>query len=231
MTGFFLFSPLFSERGIPTWIRFSLALACSLLLLPPLSSQITLTLDNPILFATEMIKEAALGYLLGFLFSLIFEAAAFAGQIVGTLTGFSATELLDPISNARSPLISKLFSLTLFALFLSLDLHHLLLRLLYESYQTTSSILTMGMVEATTRLFHHALTLALFPLTILLIVILCFAIISRFFPSLQIFWTGFPIQLLIGFGALAVAMGFFSQILQGAFYEFWTLAKKMLFPL
>ncbi len=229
LIGFFLLSPLFADRGIPTWVRFGLALACSLLLLPPLSSQMAITTAHPLLFATELLKECALGYLLGFLFSLLFEAAAFAGQLVGTLTGFSATELLDPLSNSKHPLVARLFSLTLFALFLALDLHHPLLRLLYDSYATIPPTLTLGMVESTARLFQHALAYALFPLTILLIVILCFAIISRFFPNMQIFWTGFPIQLLVGFGAIAFAVGFFGQILQGAFHEFWTLAKNLLF--
>lgn len=191
----------------------------------------TITVENPIFFTTQIIQEVAVGYLLGFLFSLLFEAAAFAGQLVGTMTGFSATELLDPSSNSSQPLISRLFVLTLFALFLALDLHHALLRLLYESYTTIPPNLTLGIVEASGRLFTHALSYALFPVTVLFIVILCFAILARFFPALQIFWTGFPIQLLIGMGAIAFAIGFFGQILQGAFNEFWSLAKNLFFPL
>lgn len=231
LIGFFLLSPLFAKRNIPVWIRFGLALCCSLLLLPPLSAQLTLTFDHPLLLATELVQEIAIGYLLGFLFSLLFEAAAFAGQIVGTLSGFSATELLDPLYNTKEPLLSRLFALTLFALFLALDLHHALLRLLYESFTTIQPTFALGIIEATSRLFVHALSYALLPLSLLLLVILCFAILARFFPALQIFWTGFPIQLLIGIGAIALAIGFFGQILQGAFQEFWMLAKKTLFPL
>lgn len=229
--GFFVVSPLFAKRAIPLWIRFGLALCCSLLLLPPLSAQFTLKPENPALFAAQIVQETAVGYLLGFLFSLLFEAAAFAGQVVGTLTGFSATELLSPLSNSDHPLISRLFSLTLFALFLSLDLHHILLRLVFESYTAIPLNLTFGVVEAFGRIFSHALSFALYPISLLLIVILCFAVLARFVPSLQIFWTGFPIQLLIGFGAIAFAVGFFGQILQGAFNEFVAVAKKVLFPL
>ena len=225
LLGFFLLSPLFSGRGIPLWVRFGVTLSCSLLLLPPLFGQVNLTLDHPLLFATHMLKEVALGYLLGFLFSLLFEAAAFAGQMVGTLTGFSATEILDPLSNSASPLISRFFSLTLFALFLSLDLHHPLLLFLSDSFTTFPS--TAGIVDATTRMFHYALSFALFPLTSLLVVILCFAVVARFFPTLQIFWIGFPIQLLVGFGVLGLTLPFFTQILAGAFNELWALAKSL----
>lgn len=229
--GFFVLSPLFARHAIPVWVRFGLALCCSLLLLPPLSAHLSLTPEHPILFATRMLQEVAVGYLLGFLFSLLFEAAAFAGQIVGTLTGFSATELLDPLSNNEHPLISRLFALTLFALFFALDLHHVLLRLLFESYTTLPPNAALATVEAAGKLFTQALSYALFPMALLFLVILCFAIIARFFPALQIFWTGFPIQLLIGFGAIAFAVGFFSQVLQGAFNEFLSIARKVLFPL
>lgn len=229
--GFFLISPLFPKGGIPVWVRFSLTLSCSLVLLPPLSTQLTLVIENPALYGLELLKETAIGYLLGFLFSLLFESVAFAGQVLGTLTGFSATELLDPLANAKIPLLSQLFVLTLFALFLALDLHHALLRLLFDSYLTIPSSMPYGIIEATTRLFHHALAYAFFPLSLLLIVILCFAIIARFFPSLQIFWTGFPLQLLIGIGGIAFAISFFGHILQGAFYELWSIAKKILFSL
>jgi flagellar biosynthesis protein FliR len=229
--GFFVFSPLFAKRSIPLLVRLGVAVSCSLLLFPPLT-QLSLKLSvHPFLFGTQLLKEFALGYLLGFLFSLLFEAAAFAGQIVGTLTGFSATELLDPLANSEHPLVSRLFSLSVFALFFSLDLHHILLRLLYESYAALPPDLPLGVVEASGRLFSHALSYALFPLALLLFLIICFAVFARLFPALQIFWTGLPIQLLIGFGAIAFAVGFFGQILQGAFNEFLSIAKRVLFPL
>ncbi|MCH9627981.1 MAG: Flagellar biosynthetic protein FliR [Chlamydiales bacterium] len=230
LVGFFLLSPLFSQRGIPLWVRLGAALSCTLLLTPPLIQQ-TISITHPFLFAAGLLKELAIGYLLGFLFSLLFEAAAFAGQVVGTLTGFSATELLDPLSNSRHPLLARLFSLTLFALFLALDLHHPLLRVLYDSYANLSPNLAFNVINATTRLFHHALAYAFFPLSVLLTLFLCFAILSRFFPNLQIFWTGFPIQILIGFGTIACTIGFFGQILQAAFHEMWSIALKILFPL
>lgn len=77
----------------------------------------TLSFDPSPLWTLLLIKEVLVGYLIGFLFSLIFEAAALAGQVVGTLGGFSATELVDPLANSSQPLISRLFVLTVFVLF------------------------------------------------------------------------------------------------------------------
>ena len=221
--GFFLLSPLFSGRAIPKNIRCGLSLACTLLLAPPLLSQHTPILEEPLLLSLQVIKELAIGYLLGFIFSLIFEAAAFAGQVVGTLMGLSATELLDPLSSQQHPLMARLFSLFLFTLFVSLDLHHPLLRLLYESFQTLpvnsypfSFETIRGVIEASGLLFHQALSFAIFPLTVLLSLIALFALISRFFP---VFWIGFPLQVFIGLIAVSTGIAFFAPLLENAFYK------------
>lgn len=229
LLGFFLLSPLFSNKGIPTWARIACALASSLLLFPPLFSQVILKIEAPLLLVTHLLKEVAIGYLLGFLFSLLFEAVAFAGEWIGVLSGFSATELFDPLSNTSNPLLSRLFVLTLFALFFSLDLDHPLLKILYESYTTITPTLSWGVIEATSHLFIHALSYALIPLTLLSFVILSFALISRFFPDIAIFWTGFPIQLLIGIGAVTLAIGYFREVLQKAFNGLWSLSQHLFF--
>lgn len=235
ISGFFLVSPLFSNREIPKYVRFGLALVCSLLIFPPLTTQFSFSFNQPLLFAIQLFKELAIGYLLGFLFSLLIEAAAFAGQFIGTMMGFSASELLDPLATSSQPLLSRIFSVLVFLLFLALDLHHPLLRLLYESFETiplTGYPFTQGaivaLIEGSTRLFHQALNYAIFPFFILSLVIVLFAFLSRFF---SIFWIGFPIQLLVGFGAIVLSVTFFGQILSQAFYEFWALTKQLLFPL
>ncbi len=119
LNGFFLLSPLFRARGVSPAICFGVACATALLLAPPLSAvshPVTIVETIPLLMFAG--KELCLGYLLGFFLSLLFEGAAFAGQFVGTLIGFSATELFDPASNASQPILSRFYSLALFVLFL-----------------------------------------------------------------------------------------------------------------
>jgi len=235
ISGFFLISPLFSHKVVPVTVRLGLALVSSLLLTPPLSFQFNFTIDLPLLFALQIGKEIAIGYLLGFLFSLIIEAGAFAGQLVGTLMGFSATELLDPLATEQHPLLARTFSIILLTLFLALDLHHPLLRLLFESFELLpvgdfpfNHQIVIRIVEATTRMFHIALEFAAFPLLMLLSLVAVFALLSRFFP---IFWVGFPIQLLVGLTALALSIGYFAPILERAFYQFWELGRNLFFQL
>ncbi|NGX60890.1 MAG: hypothetical protein K940chlam9_00364 [Chlamydiae bacterium] len=234
MLGFFLFSPFFAGRLSPT-IRFALSLTLSLLLLPPLTAKFSLGIDPPWAFSLHLLKELGVGYLLGFLFSLLWEAAAFAGQFVGTLAGFSATELLDPAANSLSPLWSRFFSLFLFTLLFAADLHHPLLRLLYENFPFPNSLfetsLVQGITYATATLFTQALSYAFFPFVALSLLLLCFAVASRLLPHLQIFFHGFPLQILLGLSTLAASIGYFFPLFTQAFKQFFTLARNLLFPL
>ena len=230
LLGFFVISPLFTGKAISKTIRIALSLACSLLLFPSIAGNIPLSFDNPFLLSLLFIKEIVLGYLIGFIFSLLFEGAAFAGEVVGVLMGFSLTEILDPLSSSKHPLMARFFLLIVFALFLTLDLHHPILRLLYESFESMppggypfTHEATLGVLMAFSQLFHYALDFALLPLTLLLSLIAVFAVVSRFF---SIFWIGFPLQLLIGFIALGASLYFFIPNLEHAFFQLWQIVKK-----
>lgn len=230
-TGFFLLSPLFSERAIPKMIRLGLALTCSLLLAPPLSKTMLLTEIPFSLLALNLLKELIVGYLIGFIFSLLCEAAGFAGQIIGTMAGFSATELIALTNMGSHPLWGRLFSLLAFTFFLIFDFHHLLIRILWESYVSLSSF-NAGfiplLIDTSTRLFHQALSYAIFPLLLLSIVLVCFAIASRILPQLHLFFNGLPIQIFVGFGAIIISLAFFGAIFEESFKEFLLLTKRQL---
>lgn len=230
-SGFFLISPLFAKKNIPVGLRFGFAALCTFVLTPPLSIAFQMQFDSSLILI-ECIKELLIGYLLGFLFALIFEAAALAGQVVGTMAGFSIAEILDPQETQKTPLFSRLFTLTLFTLFLLFDLHHFLLRFLFETFRITPPLsATLAISESSALLFQQALSYALIPIFFLGLVLITFAILSRALYQFPIFFIGFPLQLLIGIIATSLALSFFSDILQKAFFEFLTLAKRLLFPL
>lgn len=232
LSGFFLLSPFFSRGGLPLWARFGVALTCSLLLAPPLQAEVSIQKNfSPFALTLELLQEGAIGYTFGLLFSLLFEAVACAGELLGSLSGFSASVLLDPLFQIRSPLLSQLFTLLLFTLFFALDLHHPLLRFLYFSFHTSFRDLTWGLMEGVVLLFQYAVTYALFPLTLLLLLLFGTALLGRYLPTLQVFWVGLPLQLLVGTYVLISTVGWFNQIMHRAYYALWLLAKKMFFSL
>ncbi len=237
ISGFFLISPLFANRKIPLALRFGLAVSFTLLVAPSFFSTVTPSTYPSYLLFLNIIKEVLIGYLLGFIFSLLVEGATLAGQMVGTLSGFSATELLNPITTSY-PLFGRVFSLFLCTLLLALDLHHTFLLTLYESFTLLpvapfpfNEPLVTDLIKGTARLFQHAFMYASIPFMILFLVIIIFAITSRILPNFQVFWIGFPIQLFVGIGAVILAVGYFSEILHQVFAELIHLSRRILFDL
>ncbi len=237
ISGFFLISPLFSSRRIPFALRFGLAVAFTLVLAPSFLSTHTPTpYPLPLLFL-NLIKEGLIGYLLGFIFSLLIEGAALAGQVVGTLSGFSATELLNPLT-ASYPLFGRVFVLFLLTLLLALDLHHPFLVTLYQSFTIfpvapfpINESLTLDLIKGTGQLFQQAFMFASIPFIILFLLIVLFAIVAKIMPNIPIFWVGFPIQLWIGMGAVILAIGYYSEILHQVVTELIQLSRRILIDL
>ena len=214
-------------KNLSPLIRIGLALGFSLFLVMPNLPEARLTTNLLPLLIT---KELLIGYLLGFFFSLLFEAAALAGQIVGTLSGFSITELFG--IKREDSLFTKLFHLSLFILFFALDLHLLLLKFFFESFQVTPVFsMDQTLFSSLTKIFELALLYAFGPMVALTLLILTYAFLARVLPSMQIFWIGFPLQLLIGILAVCVSLPFFSEMLSQAFFEWVKAAKRLFFSL
>lgn len=237
MTGFFLLSPLLNRVPIPQTIRLCLAIGSSLLVAPSFLSSAASLSWSP-LFLLIMIKEVALGYILGLCFALLFESAALAGQIIGTVIGFSATELFDPRSSSSQPLIGKLTMLAIVALFFAFDLHHGWLRIVFESFSLfpiqgslINANLTAGVIQAMSDFFKTALSYAAFPLIAFFLFVTCLAFFGKMFPESPIFWVGLPAQIIIGTAVLLVALLYFPQILETAYLETKELSQRILFEL
>jgi len=232
LSGFFLISPLFSQKGIPRVIRFGAAIVCSFILAPPLTVHFSFHFEASFPMMLQIVQQVIIGYFMGFLFSLLFEAAAFAGQWVGTAMGFSATELLMPQMSSVHPLMGQFFSWTVFGLFLALDLHHPLLKFLYASFEAfppLSFSFTHDMASTTikgmTLLFQQAFAFAAFPLTFLLALIALMALIARFLP---IFWVSFPLQLILGFLTIGIGVSLFVPILEKGIWHLLENLKNLI---
>lgn len=222
--GFFLFSPLFRWQPFPAFLRLSFAFFIALALTPTFF-QAPPSLPSP-LFAIELLKEVALGYLVGFVFSLLFEAAALAGETIGTMMGLSLTEIFDPLENTSSPLMSRFFALTVALFIFSLDLHHLFIRTFYESFSLLplhvnplSSQTLQTIIAASASLFTTMLHFAALPFSLLFLVLGFLALLARFFPDFPIFWLGFPLQLLVGLLSVSAAICFFPEIIESTLLE------------
>lgn len=216
---FLIASPLFGSRFVPLPIRivFSVALAVAVMSVaqvPPVEE-----LTNSIAVAIAL-TEIAIGLSAGLVLTILFGAAALAGDRIASTAGLGFAAQMDPNAGGQTPVVSQIFTLFLLAIFLSLDGHLLVLRLVIDSYATlpiggaiqSGAMLTAGL-EAATQMFTFGMILMLPVVTVLLIVNVVIGVITRSAPQMNIFSFGFPLTMmtaiaLLYLGAPALADGF-----------------------
>jgi flagellar biosynthetic protein FliR len=98
-------------------------------------------------------------------------------------------------------------------IFLSLDGHLVLIRMLAESFLTLpmnaggiGQIALSSLLEWSAQLFVVAMNIALPAITALVVVNLSFGVMSRAAPTLNLFAVGFPVAMLSGFVVIFLSM-------------------------
>ncbi len=249
VSGFFLISPIFSNQNVPAMVRIGLIFFSTAILAMALYP--TYRGPSPEIYLPELqsagdhlwaklaattIKELSIGFVMGFAFHLIFETILIAGQILSNLAGFAASQLVDPVTNIQTGIVSQVFNITFVLIFLSLDLHLDTVKLLTESFYTLPLgnyhlpyELVNEINHGTGRMFFYAMRIAIVPFMILSLVTVSLGLMARVMPEMNIFLIGFPLKILISFYSLITTVKFFPIIINPLFKEFYTFAKLIIY--
>ena len=213
-------APVFSASYVPARFRILLALAITVLiepLLPPAEPVDPLSTTALVVLAQQL----AIGFAIGIVLQLAFNALVFGGQMVAYSMGLGFAHLMDPQNGVQVPTVSQFYLIFATLIFLGADGHLRLVALLVESF----GALPVG-VDGITRaalwdiaswgasLFSDGLLLSLPIVAALLLVNIGMGLVSRAAPQLNIFAVGFPVTLGLGFVLLWLtvpqALGLFS---------------------
>jgi flagellar biosynthesis protein FliR len=204
IAGMLMTAPLIGTRSVPIRVRISIAVLITMVVFPiipavpkidPISLQGTLI----------SIQQVIIGVSMGLCMRVIFTALELAGQAIGQLMGLMMASMIDPLNGNQVPIIGQLYLLLASLLFLVVDGHLLMIRVLAESF-TSMPIATTGISKNgawevlmwTGRIINTAVVIALPALVSLLIVNLSFGVMTRSAPSLNIFAVGFPVMIILG---------------------------------
>jgi len=155
--GILIFAPFFNYRAIPAPLKIALALAVSIIVFPVVlstctgvanfslrmrlseapdaSSNVLLWHSLDIFFiALSVLRELAIGMILGFASQMVFCGVKLAGEIISVQMGFSMANVFDPQSGQQNTIIAKLNNFTALLIFLSLNGHHWFLSATTQSF-------------------------------------------------------------------------------------------------
>ncbi len=203
------FVPLPGFRSAPAIVRAVLALSLAVALVPlwPRVDAGEFRLGD---LGLWMLAEAAFGVTVGLAVAFLNEAFVLASQIFGLQAGYGYASTIDPATEADSSVLQLLTHLAAGLLFVTLGLDREVIRVFaasLESYPPGSFTLTPASAEKVLELgagmFAVAVRLALPVVTLLVLVDLSLALLSRIDAQLQLLILAFPAKMLASMALLA----------------------------
>ena len=205
--------PGFGENYISIRIRLLLALLVSLVVHPTLMDGLPDLPASPAALLILIFGEAFIGLFLGSLSRILMAALSIGGMMIATMTGLANALTNDPTAAQQGSIAGSFLSTLALLIIILLDLHHLLLRGVIDSYQLFvpgQPILTGDISQMIARVVAKAFLLGFqiaSPfIAIGLIFNLGLGLLSRLMPQMQVFFIAIPLQILIGLSILMIAL-------------------------
>ena len=150
-----------------------------------------------------VLAELAIGLTAGAVMTVIFGAAAMAGDQISNAAGLGFAAQFDPTAGSQSPVVAQIFALSLLFVLFATDGHLAALRIVLDSYAAyppgtmpDAGVLALAGIGAGAAMFALAATIMLPVVTGLVLMNLSIGVITRSAPQMNVFSVGFPLGLM-----------------------------------
>jgi flagellar biosynthetic protein FliR len=231
--GLMLFAPFLSSGSMPVQVKAGLTVALTALLYPVYGA---VGLETDTLGWVQVFTgEVVVGLLLGLTLQFILDAAQMAGQILGVQAGFSLVTILDPQTQADTPVISTFNQLVALLIFLQLNVHHWLLRGLAASfaYLPPGSVVlnlgvTTGLLRAAGAIWLVGLQIAAPVLVATMLIDVTLGFLAKASPQIPILFLGLSIKTVVALTVLSGTLILWPRLFEHHFAAAISLGERLL---
>ncbi len=206
--------PGIGDRSIPARSRLAFALLLSLLMLPLVRPALPPLSGGIDILVKLMVLEVLIGLMIGTAVRITLMAMQLAGTIIAQQMALSFSSTVDPTAGVQNPTIATFLVLVATAMIFALDLHHLAIRGMHDSYALLApgTVPPVGdaaqlVVETFTTAFRVGTQISAPFLVFAIVFNLGLGILSRLMPQLQIFFLAMPAAIIIGTLILILSIG------------------------
>ncbi|EWH09736.1 flagellar biosynthesis protein FliR [Catenovulum agarivorans DS-2] len=205
----------FSGKTVPTRVKALLALSIAFIVSPMVPSS---GFTN--LFSVEgflmVIQQILIGVAIGFISQMFLNTFVMAGQTIAVQSGLGFATLVDPVNGINTAAVGQFYIILATLVFWAIDGHLAMIQMLVYSFEAVpigsgwlAADKIYQIVEWGKWLFIATITIALTPITAMLIINLTFGIMTRAAPQLNIFSIGFPISQITGLIVVWISLSAF----------------------
>lgn len=225
----FFLAPLFSNTSIPAHLRVGLAILVMVVLYPVAGHfQLVSSKVDLCSLVFLVMKEGAVGLSIGFAGMVVLSVVIFSGDILSRMMGLAEANLIDPLFNENVDAISQLQFVLFMLIFLSLNGHHFIIRLVAKSFELVplgSVVINGKLIAKISTMIGEVFVLGVqFAAPIFafqIITSVAFGIIGRAVPEMDLLILLLPIKVFVGLVGMIIIFPlffYFIDILIRRFY-------------
>lgn len=207
------YMPGFGEAYVSMRARLVFALFLSLVMLPLVRDSVPALPSHPAELGLLVLGEVTVGIFFGLICRVILMATLSAGMIIALQIGIASALTNDPTTAQQGAVTGNFLSAAAVVLVFATGLDHATIQALAGTYGlfTPGEMPNLGdMASMMSRIVADSFTLAMqmtAPFLVYgLIVQVGMGLLARLMPTLQVFFVIMPLQLLVGFGLMAVTV-------------------------
>jgi flagellar biosynthesis protein FliR len=206
--------PGFGETFVPARIRLSLALTLAFVLFPVVSAAVPPIPADVSGVALAVIKESAIGLMIGTILRMFMSSLAAAGELVSIQTTLGFAQTANPTQAAPSTTLGTFLGLLGLVLIMSTNLHHMFLSAIVRSYTIFPFTRAVPLgdanalaIQTLSSSFALGLQLAAPVVAFSLIFNIATGLVGRVMPQFQIYFVSSPLMIILGLSIFALSLG------------------------
>jgi len=205
--------PGFGEPSVAPRVRLLLALLISMLVTPSLAGQLPAMPEDALALGLLIMGEALVGLFLGTIARVFMAALTTAGMIIAYMSSLANALVDDPSAAQQGSIAGSFLHLIALLIIFTLDLHHLLLAAVVDSYAlfVPGQALPVGdfsdmIARVVSKVFLLSVQIASPFIAVGLVFYLGVGLLARLMPQIQVFFVAMPLQIALGIMVLALSL-------------------------
>lgn len=220
--GAFAVCPALTDSMIPGVARRAAVLGFSCLVIPVIHASMPPGEPNALMFGFAALKEALLGFLIGYFAAIPFWVAENVGNFIDNQRGATMGEVYSPLSGAQVSTTGIFFTQVVSTIFFISGAILLLLGALYSSYGrwpvfehgitfvSDAPIVILGSLDG---MLRSTVIISAPVIIVMFLATLGLGLVNRTAPQLNVFFLSMPVKSALGIGMLVVYIPFILDML------------------
>lgn len=204
--------PPFANKSIPAMAKVGVALGLAATAATRLQHDPLPTTDAQVV--TQLIIQALVGIVLGFVVSLFVTAMTAAGSLIDLFGGLNLPQALDPLSQQQTPILGQFYNMVTTALLFTTGAVLVIVHGFLRSFDAVGTSLPHTTIDNVagiltgdvTTFFAAAVEIAAPVVVVLFATQVLLALLAKAAPQINVFVFGFPLQILLAMVGVGLAL-------------------------